>query len=366
MKITALMTASGVFSKAGAVLIAILFFGLLVMAHEAGHFLFAKLFGVKVNEFAFGMGPTLFSRKKGETKYAVHLFPIGGFVSMEGEEEDCEGERAFCNKPAWQRFIIVAAGATVNLIMGFLIVLVMLAVTTKPDEGIGTTEILQFREGAVSSASLQEGDVIKKIGNKHVFSVYDVSYLMSRDSDGVMDITVKRGGETVALKDVTFQSMKGKDGTNTIIYDFILRGVNVNFLNVVRYGFDETVTMGRMVWLSFYDLVTGQYGLSDLSGPIGTVAYVAEAADVTDENWDLSYVLLIMALISVNIGLFNLFPIPALDGGRLFFILIEMVFRKPVPQKYERWVHAAGMVLLLGFMAVVSLSDILKLIRGEF
>lgn len=346
-------------------MIAILFFGLLVMAHEAGHFLFAKLFGVKVNEFAFGMGPTLFSRKKGETKYAIHLFPIGGFVSMEGENEDCEDDRAFCNKPAWKRFIIVAAGATVNLIMGFLIVLVMLAVTTKEDEGIGTTEILQFREGAVSNEYLQEGDVIKKIGDKHVFSVYDVSYLMSRDSDGVMDITVKREGKTVTLEGVTFQSMKGADGQNTIIYDFVLLGVDVNFVNVIRYGVDETLTMGRMVWLSFYDLITGQYGLSDLSGPIGTVAYVAEAADTTSENWDLSYVLLIMALISVNIGLFNLFPIPALDGGRLFFILIEMIFRKPVPQKYERWVHAAGMVLLLGFMAVVSLSDIIKLVKGE-
>ena len=352
--------------NAATVALAVLFFGVIIMSHEFGHFIFAKLFKVKVNEFAFGMGPTILSRRKGETKYAWRLLPIGGFVSMEGEDEESESEGAFCSKPVWQRFIIVAAGATVNIIMGFLIVVIMLAVTTTPESGIGTPEILYFDENAVSSSyGLQEGDVIKEIGGKRVFSVFDVSFLMSRDDDGVMDITVKRDGEKQELKNVKFQSMAGETG-NTIIFDFVLRGVDANFVNVIKYSALQTATLARMVWLSLFDLVTGRYGLSDLSGPIGTVAIVAQAAGSAATGIDWEYLLLIMALIAVNIGVFNLLPVPALDGGRLFFMIIEMVIRRPVPQKYERFIHAAGLVLLLGFMAVVSMSDVLKLVRGEF
>lgn len=367
MKIISLVTASSVLSRAGSIAVAILFFGLLIMSHETGHFLFAKLFGVKVNEFAFGMGPTLFSKKKGETKYAVHLFPIGGFVSMEGEDENCEGGRAFCNKPAWQRFIIIVAGAAVNLILGYIITVLMLAFTTGADSGIGTPQVLYFHDDAVScNSGLKEGDVITEVNGKHIFSSLDVGFMMCRDEDGVMDLTVKREGEKVVLKDVTFETTE-LDGMNTIIFDFVMKGIPVNFVNVMKYSVKEAFTLARLVWISFFDLITGRYGISDLSGPIGTVAFVADAAqEASTTGWDLGYVLMLMALISINLGIFNLFPIPALDGGRLFFILIEMIFRKPVPQKYERVVHAVGMVILLAFMAVVSLSDIIKLVRGEF
>lgn len=359
MRIIPLITAGEIWSKAWPVLIAILFFGLLIFFHELGHFLFAKLFKVQVNEFSMGMGPALFKFKKGETQYALRLFPIGGYVSMEGEDDESESDRAFYKKPAWQRFIIIAAGGTVNLIMGVIIVAVMLSQSNL----IGLPEIHSFEENSVSSQYLQAGDKIEKINGKKVYSEYDLSFLMARDKDGVIDFTVDRNGEKVELPEVPFQTMD-RNGTLTIIYDFIIRGVEPTFANVAKNAVLESVSIGRIVWISLLDLVTGQYGLSDLSGPIGTVSFIADAAQTANQQTDYTYLLMLMALIAINIGLFNLLPLPALDGGRLFFLAIEFVFRKPVPQKYEGWVHAVGMVLLLLLMVVISFSDIMRLIRG--
>lgn len=360
MKFISLVSAGAVWGKVWPILIAILFFGLIVFFHELGHFTFAKLFKVKVNEFAMGMGPTLFKFKKGETKYALRLLPIGGFVSMEGEDEESENENAFCNKPAWQRFIIVAAGGTINLIMGVIIVAIMLS----QSDLIGLPEIHSFHENSVSSQyGLQVKDEIKKINGKNVYSEYDLSFLMQRDKDGVFDFVVERNGEKVELNGVKFGTYDN-NGTLTIIYDFIIRGVEPSFASVVKNSVLESVSIGRIVWISLLDLVTGQYGLSDLSGPIGTVTYIADAAEIARQETDYSYLLTMLAMITINIGLFNLLPLPALDGGRLFFILIEMIFRKPVPRKYEGWVHATGLVLLLVLMAVISFSDIWRLIKG--
>lgn len=360
MKIIPLISIAAVWGKVWPILIAILFFGLIIFFHELGHFLFAKLFGVQVNEFAMGMGPTLFKFKKGETKYALRLLPIGGFVSMEGEDEESENERAFCNKPTWQRFIIVAAGGIINLIMGVIIVAVMLC----QSDLIGLPEIHSFEENSVSSVQLMAGDKIKEINDKKVYSEYDLGFLMARDGDGTMDFVVERNGEDVELNGVEFQTYE-KDGTVMIVYDFIIRGVEPGFLNVAKNSVLQSVSIGRIVWISLLDLVTGRYGLSELSGPIGTVEYIADAAQTATQEMDYSYLLNMMAMITINIGLFNLLPLPALDGGRLFFMVIEMVARKPVPRKYEGWVHAVGLVLLLLLMLVISFSDIMRLIRGS-
>lgn len=359
MKVISLMTAGAVWGKVWPFLVAVLFFGLLIFFHELGHFVFAKLFGVQVNEFSMGMGPTLFKFKKGETQYALRLFPIGGFVSMEGEDDGSENERAFCKKPAWQRFIILAAGGTVNLIMGVVIVAIMLSQA----DLIGLPEIHSFEENSVSSQYLQAGDKIKKINGKNVYSEYDLSFLMARDDDGKIDFVVERNGEKAELNNVEFQTYD-KDGTLMIVYDFIIKGVQPTIWNVAKNSVLETVSIGRIVWISLLDLVTGRYGLSELSGPIGTVTYIADAAQTAAQKTDYSYLFSMLAMIAVNIGLFNLLPLPALDGGRLFFIFIEIIFRKPVPVKYEGWVHAIGLVLLLLLMVVISFSDIMRLIRG--
>lgn len=362
MKAISLLTAAAVWGKVWPILIAILFFGLIIAFHELGHFLFAKLFKVQVNEFALGMGPAIFKKKKGETQYSLRILPIGGYVSMEGEDEDSENERAFCNAKAWKRFIIIAAGGIVNLIMGVIVVAVMLATS---GDLIGTPQINFFHEDAVTATQgLQEKDVIKKINGKTVFSEYDLSFLMARDKDGIIDFVVERNGEKVTVDGVKFDTVQNEDGTLTIIYDFVIVGVRSNVWTVAKNAVLESISIARIVWLSLFDLVTGQYGLSDLSGPIGTVSIIADTAQNAVAQTDYSMLFMIMALIAINIGLFNLLPLPALDGGRLFFLLIEMIFRKPVPRKYEGWIHAIGLGLLLLLMVVISFSDIMKLIKG--
>jgi regulator of sigma E protease len=230
---------------------------------------------------------------------------------------------------------------------------------------IGTPYIKGFyKDATTNQQGLMAGDKIVEINENIVYSEYDISFLMMRDKDGVLDFTVERKGEKVELKDIAFKT-KTVDGQHFIIYDFYIKGVKPSFFSVTKNAFLETASMGRMVWLSLFDLVTGQYKLSDLSGPIGVVDYIADTAQhsVTDKGIDFTPVLTLMALITINIGIFNLLPIPALDGGRLFFMIIEMVRRKPVPQKYESFVHAVGLILLFIFMAVVSLHDILNLIK---
>lgn len=361
MKAIPLLTASAVWGKVWPILLAILFFGLIIMFHELGHFIFAKLFKVQVNEFALGMGPAIFKKKKGETQYSVRLLPIGGYVSMEGEDEDSENERAFCNIKAWKRFIIIAAGGVVNLIMGVIVVALMLATSGNL---IGTPQINFFHEDAVTATQgLQEKDVIKKINGKTVFSEYDLSFLMARDKDGIIDFVVERNGEKVTVNGVRFDTFDN-NGTLTIVYDFVIVGVKPSVLSVAKNAVLESVSIARIVWVSLFDLVTGQYGLSDLSGPIGTVSIIADTAQNAVAQTDYSSLYMMLALIAINIGLFNLLPLPALDGGRLFFLFIEMIFRKPVPRKYEGWIHAVGLGLLLLLMVVISFSDIVKLIKG--
>lgn len=362
MKAISLVTAAAVWGKVWPILIALIFFGLIISFHELGHFIFAKIFKVQVNEFSLGMGPAIFKKKKGETQYSLRLLPIGGYVSMEGEDEDSENERAFCNIKAWKRFIIIAAGGVVNLIMGVIVVAIMLATS---GDLIGTPQINFFHEDAATATQgLQEKDVIKKINGKTVFSEYDLSFLMARDKDGVIDFVVERNGEKMPVNGVKFDTVKNPDGTLTIIYDFVIVGVKSNVWTVAKNAVLESISIARIVWLSLFDLVTGQYGLSDLSGPIGTVTIIADTAQNAVAQTDYSTLFMIMALIAINIGLFNLLPLPALDGGRLFFLLIEMIFRKPIPRKYEGWIHAIGLGLLLLLMVVISFSDIMKLIKG--
>lgn len=353
-------TLAGVWAKAWPILLAILFFGFIIFSHELGHFSLAKLFKVKINEFAMGMGPAIFKIKGKETKYSLRIFPIGGYVSMEGEDEESEDDRAFCRKSAWKRFLIVCAGAVINITMGTII----LAILISQQDLVGTTQIHSFAEGSqLEATGLRAGDVITRINGRYVFSDTDLSYLMFTDDDGALDITVKRNGEKVDLNGVRFTTVE-ENGVEKIKFDMTILGVDKTFASVGSSAVKQTVSVARMVWMSLGDMITGKYGLKDLSGPIGTVGVIADIAEESTKKTDYSALLNIMAFISINIGVFNLLPIPALDGGRLLFILIEMIFRKRVPAKYENWVHAVAMVLLLIFMALITFSDIFKLIKG--
>lgn len=335
------------------IILAILFFGLIITVHEAGHFSFAKLFKVKVNEFSIGMGPKILSRKKGETAYSWRLLPIGGFVSMEGEDEDSEDERAFNNVSCWKRIIIVAAGAVINIILGLVIVAVMLGIS---DSYSGTRFIHSFTDGGKSVAEmngLKTKDKILKIDGKNVFYYTDVYYLASRDTGTTSDVTVLRNGEKVELEDIVFPADS-----------IIMLGRDKSAGTVFADTFKESVSICRMVWLSLYDMVTGKYSVKDISGPVGVVSMVSEVAENSAKTADYTSLLTILALITINIGLFNLLPLPALDGGRLLFLLIELVRRKPVNRKYESWINAAGMILLLSFMAAITFKDIWMLVKG--
>ncbi len=351
---------SAVWGKVWPIIMAILFFGIIIAIHELGHFLSAKLFKVRVNEFSLGMGPAIFKKKKGETQYSLRCLPIGGFVSMEGEDETSDDERAFCNKKWWQKFIIVAAGAIMNIILGFIFVVIL----TSMDDLIGTPQIHSFYENATSSQyGLEVGDTIKEINGTNIYSSRDISYALQRDEDGVYDFTVERNGEKTQLSDVRFETKAGENGHNIIIYDFIIVGVEKTFFNVIGTAVKDTVSIARLVWLTLFDLVTGHYGINDLSGPVGTVSIIAQTTtEAVASGAGFDTVIYIMALISINVGVFNVLPVPALDGGRLFFILIEAIRKKPIPAKYEGVIHVVGLALLMLLMVVITFNDIKNLI----
>lgn len=355
------ITWGAVWGKVWTIAVALLFFGVIIMIHEFGHFICAKLCGVRVNEFALGMGPAIFKRKKGDTQYAVRLFPIGGFVAMEGEDGQSDDARAFHRKPVWQKILIVVAGATMNLILGFILMILLLSTST---ELIGTNTIKEFYPDAVSEQyGLQAGDRFVKIDGHRVWSEKDLSFLLSRSSDGVFDFTVERDGELVELDDVHFATEE-YEGLTLIQYDFVIIGEPPTVWLVLKNAVTQSASIVRTVWLSLFDLVTGRYGMSVISGPVGTMDIIADVTAQAASSGNLENLLTIMAFITINVGVANLLPLPALDGGRLLFLLIEAVRRKPVNPKYEGYVHAAGLALLMLLMVVVTFNDILRIARG--
>lgn len=432
-----------IINKIWPILVAILLFLLVIIIHELGHFIFAKLFKVKVNEFAVGFGPTLFKRQKGETTYAVRAVPFGGFCAMEGEDTESEDSNAFGTKKAWKRMIIIAAGAIFNLILGFIITFVMVvsqpsyATTTvggfndligrvevksvagdgeaevtfvggritaggdakiiRNKEEVATDKVLEvtygseateeakydktnpdtavsvrlesftdlkpgdtidFTEEPLSSKTgLKEGDTITKVNGRTVRTDSDLSYQLLTDKDGVFDMTVKRDGKSVKLTDVSFKMRYDEEiKKNIVSQEIYVTSVPRRFTTVITQSGAKFVSTARMIWFSLIDLVSGKFGISEMSGPVGIVKEVSNAASTS-----MLSLMNIAAFITINLGVFNLLPLPALDGGRLIFLLIEAFRKKPVPAKYEGLVHGIGFAILLIFIGVVTFSDIFKL-----
>lgn len=274
---------------------------------------------------------------------------------MEGEDEQSSEPRAFCNAKAWKRFIIVISGALCNLLLG----LVLSAIILASQSLISTTTIAKFVDNAKSEQSgLAVGDKIVAVDSRRVFTVYDLSYTLTNVKGDTVDITVKRDGKKVLLEDVTFNTAE-HDGINYLQVDFFVLGREKTFFNMISQSAKTTLSYARVVWMSLIDLITGKYGLSAVSGPVGLTQVLSESAQS-----GLMDLLPIMTLITINLGVFNLLPLPALDGGRLLFILFEMIFRRKVPAKFEGWVHAAGFALLLGIMLLVTAKDIWMWIAG--
>ena len=344
------MNITSIWNSVYPIVIAILFFELIIVIHELGHFAVAKLMKIQVNEFSVGMGPKLFQHKGKKTKYSLRLILFGGYCSMEGEDKESDSENAFFNKKVWQRILVVVAGAVMNLILGLIIVLILVC----SQNLVGTTEIAKFDDNAISqSYGLQVGDKIKSIDGMRVYSTNDVMTGFSRCSNENVNLVVERGGKDVSLK-VQFGTEK-YEGHQYTVMDFWLRGGKKTPANVISQTGKEFVSYARMVFLSVHDLIVGRYGISDMSGPIGTVSVVSNAVKTSVYS-----MLRIMAFLTINVGLFNLFPIPALDGWRLFVLIGEGVTGKKLPQKAEYLINAVGLAALLALMCFVTFSDITK------
>ncbi len=335
------------------ILASILVFGVIIFIHELGHFIAARGFGVTVDEFAMGMGPAIFKKEFGGITYSLRIFPIGGFCKMLGEDMEEEEEKSddpglFYNKPCWQRIIILAAGATMNLVLGILLSFVMTLCTP----AIPTNTVAFFEENASSKESgLQLEDEIIRINGIRIFTDKDIINSLLTDEDGVYEFVVKRGGEKLTLKDVKLGSNGG-----SLILDFKVYAYQKGFLNTVSYSARSFLSITRSIWLSLGELIRGNVGFKDLSGPVGVGEVIGQAVSAGWETF-----LYIAAFITVNIGVFNLLPVPALDGGRLLFVLLEMIRRKPVAAKYEGVVHFVGLAFLLLLMIAVTAKDIVYL-----
>ena len=332
------------------IIIAVLFFQLIIVIHEGGHFVAARLMKIKVNEFSIGMGPKLIQFTKGETKYTLRLVLFGGYCAMEGEDSDSDDENAFSNKRVIQRIFVVVAGAFMNLVLGLVIISIMVSTQSL----IGTTTVAKFEDNALSSQTLEVGDKIKSIDGMRVYTSTDVTTGLSRSADNTVEFVVERNGEAKTL-DVEFE-MTEYEGHQYINMDFFVLGVEKTFSSVIKESLAQFVSYCRMIFLSLHDLIVGRYGVSDISGPVGTVSIVSTAVKTS-----LPTVLRIMALLTVNVGLFNLFPFPALDGWRLFVLVFEGIFKKKLPSKFEWLINSIGLALLIGLMCVVTFSDITKL-----
>lgn len=349
------------------IFIAILIFGFLIFIHELGHFLTAKALGVQVNEFSICMGPALLKKQKGETLYALRCIPIGGYCAMEGEDEESENPRAFTSRAWWRRLIILAAGSFMNFLSGLLVLIVIYSCVA----GYSTPRIDRFYDGCPyeGEAALQVGDELYKIDGRRVFIYSDISILLSRNTTGVFDLTVKRDGQLVELKDFEMVPVEYEiNGTKETKYGFFFSVEEKSFSGVLKNAWNTALDFARLVWMGLEDLISGALSVKEMSGPVGIVATIAEtgnsAATLADGLLNVTY---LGAFIAINLAVMNMLPLPALDGGRIFFLLVGSAFTaltgKKIPSKYEGYIHAAGMILLFALMALVMFKDIWTLFQ---
>lgn len=349
-------------------IIAILIFGVLIATHELGHFATAKWLGVKVNEFSVGMGPAVFKKQKGETLYSLRVLPIGGYCAMEGEdEENATDPRAFNNVAVWRRLIILSAGAAMNFLTGLLLV----ALLFSQAQGFLRPMIKGFMDGyGVEQCGLQEGDIVISVDGHRMYNYGNLQLFLSRAGDTV-DWIVERDGKRITVSNayMPLQERTDENGETTYLRGFLVEAqvLPATFVNRIQYTWFGALDFVRMVWMSLGDLVSGAVGLNELSGPVGIVDTMTQVGNESENASAAAQNLLYLAaLIAVNLAVMNLLPLPALDGGRIFFLvlncLIYRVFRRKIPERYEGYVHFAGMAMLLSLMLFVTFSDIGRLL----
>ena len=356
-------------TKLLSIVFALLIFEIIIVIHEFGHFIVARWNGVKVNEFAIGMGPALFKKQGKQTLFSLRAFPIGGYCAMEGEDEESSAEGSFSTKSAPRKIAIVSAGIVMNILLGFILLIIYTCLSGP----ITSTTVSAFYDDAVSCEKgtvLKEGDKILSVDGMRIFTASDIVYKFQNDDDGVFDMVVKRDGKRVDLDEVTFELRENEDKKSSLYIDFMVKPVKLNPLTVTAESAKSVLTYGRLIYISLFDMVRGKYSLNDLSGPVGIVEQIDDVIDsetTAEHGIDWHYLALdlltMAALITINIGIFNLLPLPALDGGRLVFLLFELIFRRKADPRFEGAVHLAGMALLMALMLVVTVSDVTKLFK---
>ena len=391
-------------------LLTLFLLSIMVVIHELGHFLFAKLFKVTVLEFSIGMGPALFTTKKKKPKkaegmlgdtfrsgqetadtekeststqtveesaeyhtvihendrktaFSIRAFPVGGYVSMAGEDERSTDANAFCNKPVWQRFIITVAGAVMNILLGILCMCTLVGIEAIPTESnpnpmLATNVVSEFVEDSMSDkgeAPLMKGDRIIMVDGVLVHTGNELVYEIMNSGYEPIDLVVIRDGERLTLKDVSFKTFEST-GVTFGDMDFKVYGEAFSFTSVVKHAFFRSFSTIKVIIDSLKDLITGRYGTEAVSGPIGMAGAVEDAA-----KSGASALLYLFTLITMNLGVFNLLPLPALDGGRIIFLIIEAIFKKPVKKEIEGAINTVGLLLLLAVMLLVTLKDVINL-----
>ena len=356
-------------------LIAALFvFSAVIAIHEFGHFAVAKLCGIQVNEFSIGMGPVLWKKTRKGTQYSLRALPVGGFVALEGEEspESQQAEAArdaqeqpiaenagipLNDAPIWQRALVMAAGAFMNFVLGFVVLIILVAAQ---DGAITSKTIYSVEEGALcGQTGLQAGDEILAVNGRRCFVANDILYELVRTEAYRADFTVKRDGQKVELPDVQFDTWQDDSGETHMSLGFVVYGIKKTPVSVLKEAWNSTLYYGRIVFTSLADLLRGRESINNLSGPVGIVTAIGQAASYGWQD-----LLELLALITINLGIFNLLPFPALDGGKVVFLIVEGVTGRAVPEKLQSMLTIAAFGLLFGLMIFATYNDIVRLVTG--
>lgn len=330
-------------------ILAIILFCVMIFPHELGHYIAAKKLGVKVNEFAFGMGPVIWKKQKGETLHSIRLFPVGGFCAMEGEDEDSDEPRAFSNKKPWQKIVILAAGSFMNVVCAVVIMALVVGII-----GFITTTVDQVTDGSPAyEAGVNSGDRIISIDGDEIDEWADISQAISTSEGDSISMVVERNGEENTL-DLT--PVLNENGQYII---GITSDISHNPFKAVVEGAKATWNMTITMFDTLGQLFTGQLGADSLSGPVGMVQMVNQTS-----QYGFWYYGFLTALICINLAIINMLPLPALDGGRIIFVLYTMITGKQVSQKVEGTIHLVGLALLFGLMIYVTFNDITRIFAG--
>lgn len=369
-------------------------FAVMIAIHEFGHFSAAKLFGIRVNQFAIGMGPVIWKKQGKETLYSLRAIPMGGFCQMEGEDAASDDERSFGKAAWWKRFLVVIAGATLNIVLGFVIFLILQApvseVNTTVIDGIDQTTNL-------SGSAFAPGDEIVKLDNTTIHIYEDLRFFLDRVTDKPVEVTARRGGETItqtitpvkqdivytytqdtvdvrilhngtevdhqthsAPDTAEYQDYVGKSGTQTsYILGFVPKAQPMTFTTAISRAFYLTIYNIKIVYISLYELIRGNVPASQVSGPVGIISVIGQASQM---DWTVLFNL--VGLLTVNLGIMNLLPIPALDGCKLLIILIEAITRRRLPPEKEGIITLIGFALLIMVLIWATYNDVVRLFTG--